>query len=196
MSNRVFNRNWCSAHWLLELWLMFGKYSKNGYEVVYEKKKHFWYPKCRKHFRLNFENEVQPAQPNVSTANAVVDSSSPIQTQLSAVDNNNDIGWYPNSAKAVKDAKKYLFANSNLLCVERLSVLWRSICVASFATWKRISEMSMLPPLLEKFLRTPMGVTRLDGVGGMKQVWRPHVRDWGLSEANVHSSVRETYRLL
>jgi len=45
----------------------------------------------------------------------VVDSSSPIQTQLSAVDNNNDIGWYPNSAKAVKDAKKYLFANSNSL---------------------------------------------------------------------------------
>jgi len=37
--------------------------------------------------------EVQPAQTDVSTANAVMDSSSPIQTQSSAVHNNNDIGW-------------------------------------------------------------------------------------------------------
>ena len=29
------------------------------------------------------------------------------------------------------------------------------------------------------------GVTRLDGAQGKKQVWRPHVRTWGLSEANV-----------
>ena len=29
------------------------------------------------------------------------------------------------------------------------------------------------------------GVTRLDGARGKKQVWRPHVRAWGLSEANV-----------
>ena len=28
-------------------------------------------------------------------------------------------------------------------------------------------------------------VTRLDAARGMKQVWRPHVRTWGLSEANV-----------
>jgi len=28
-------------------------------------------------------------------------------------------------------------------------------------------------------------VTRLDGAWGKKQVWRPHVRTWGLSEANV-----------
>ena len=26
------------------------------------------------------------------------------------------------------------------------------------------------------------GVTRLDGAGDKKQVWRPHVRTWGLSE--------------
>jgi len=37
-------------------------------------------------------SEVQPAQTDVSTANAVVDSSNPIHTQLSAVHNNNDIG--------------------------------------------------------------------------------------------------------
>jgi len=42
----------------------------------------------------------------MSTTNVVVDSSSPIQTQLSAVHNNNDIGSYPNSAKAVKDGRK------------------------------------------------------------------------------------------
>jgi len=35
-------------------------------------------------------SEVQPAQTNMSTTNAVVGSSSPIQTQLSAV--HNDIG--------------------------------------------------------------------------------------------------------
>ena len=29
------------------------------------------------------------------------------------------------------------------------------------------------------------GVTRLDGAWGKKQVWRPHVQTWGLSEANV-----------
>jgi len=28
-------------------------------------------------------------------------------------------------------------------------------------------------------------VTRWDGARGKKQVWRPHVRTWGLSEANV-----------
>jgi len=28
---------------------------KNEYCVIYEKEKHFQQPKCRKHFRLNFE---------------------------------------------------------------------------------------------------------------------------------------------
>jgi len=32
---------------------------------------------------------------------------------------------------------------------------------------------------------TSRGVTRLDGARGEKQVRRPHVRTWGLSEANV-----------
>ena len=49
------------------------------------------------------KNEVQPAQTNVSTTNVVLDSSSPIQTQMSAVHNNNDVGLYANSAKSVKD---------------------------------------------------------------------------------------------
>ena len=31
----------------------------------------------------------------------------------------------------------------------------------------------------------PRGETRLDGTRDKKQVWRPHVRTWGLSEANV-----------
>jgi len=30
--------------------------------------------------------------------------------------------------------------------VERVSTLWTSICIASFTTWKRINEMSTLPP--------------------------------------------------
>jgi len=62
-------------------------------------------------------SEVQPAQTNVTvnTANAVVDSSSPVQTQLSALHHNNDIGRYPNSAKAVPEDKVgcNLSANSN-----------------------------------------------------------------------------------
>ena len=52
-------------------------------------------------------SEVQPAQNNESAADVVVDRLSPIQTQLFAVHNNNDIGLYPNSTKAVKDDRKY-----------------------------------------------------------------------------------------
>jgi len=37
-------------------------------------------------------SEVQHAQTNVSTANTVVDISSPIQTQLCVVHNNDDTG--------------------------------------------------------------------------------------------------------
>jgi len=33
-------------------------------------------------------------------------------------------------------------------------------------------------------LLTTLGVTRLDGTRGKKQVWRPHVRTWTLLEAN------------
>ena len=29
------------------------------------------------------------------------------------------------------------------------------------------------------------GVTRLDGARGKRQVWRPHIRTWGLSKANL-----------
>ena len=42
--------------------------------------------------------------------------------------------------------------------------------------------------LLHKTMRvfaTTRGVTRLDGARGKKKVWCPHVRTWGLSEANV-----------
>ena len=42
----------------------------------------------------------------MSTANTVVDISSPIQTQLCVVHNNDDTGWCPKSGKVVKDDKK------------------------------------------------------------------------------------------
>jgi len=47
---------------------------------------------------------VQPAQTNnnESTVNVVLDYSSPIRAQLSAVHNNIDIGLYSNLAKTVK----------------------------------------------------------------------------------------------
>jgi len=32
---------------------------------------------------------------------------------------------------------------------------------------------------------TVRGATKVDGARGKKQVWRPYVRTWGLSEANV-----------
>jgi len=37
----------------------------------------------------------------------------------------------------------------------------------------------------EEYWITARCVTRLDGARGKKQVWRPHVQTWGLSEANV-----------
>jgi len=37
----------------------------------------------------------------------------------------------------------------------------------------------------EEYWLTARGVTRSDGARGKKQVWRPHARTWGLSEANV-----------
>jgi len=57
--------------------------------------------------------KVQPAQTNDSTTNIVVDKWCLIQTHLSAVGNNNDIGLYANSAKALSDDRKCtLSANS------------------------------------------------------------------------------------
>jgi len=67
-------------------------------------------------------SEVQLAQTNENTVNVVVDSSSLIQTQLSAVHNNNDIGVKPDSANAAKDDRKYnLLANSNTTPLEIIS---------------------------------------------------------------------------
>jgi len=37
----------------------------------------------------------------------------------------------------------------------------------------------------ERYWITARGVTRLDGARGKKQLWCPHVRTWGLSEAKV-----------
>jgi len=37
----------------------------------------------------------------------------------------------------------------------------------------------------EEYWITVRGATTLDGSRDKKQVWRPHVRTWGLSEANV-----------
>jgi len=38
---------------------------------------------------------------------------------------------------------------------------------------------------LVRTIHSVRGVTRLDGAWGKNQVWRRHVRTWGLSEANV-----------
>ena len=39
--------------------------------------------------------------------------------------------------------------------------------------------------LLKADVLVGRGVTRLNGARGKKQVWRPHIRTWGISEANV-----------
>jgi len=60
-----------------------------------------------------------------------------------------------------KNANRARAFMGNFHCVvQRVSVLWRSICIALFTTWKRISKMSTLPPL-EKYLRTPMATDSL-----------------------------------
>ena len=98
-----------------------------------------------------------------------MDSLSPIQAELSAIHNNNYIGWYSKSGKAVKDDKKHNLSQTrkqlhlntiskianrarafmgNFLCgVERVKLLWRSICIASLAIWIGISEkVDVSPP--------------------------------------------------
>jgi len=46
-----------------------------------------------------------------------------------------------------KNANRARAFMGNFHCVvQRVSVLWRSICIALFTTWKRISKMSTLPP--------------------------------------------------
>jgi len=44
----------------------------------------------------------------------------------------------------------------NILCgVKRVKRFVKYICIASFATWKRISEISALPPPWRNFCRSP-----------------------------------------
>ena len=50
--------------------------------------------------------------------------------------------------------------------------------------WKRTITAPTKPNFCD-CCGSSRNVTRLDGVRGKKQVWRPHVRTWGLSEANV-----------
>ena len=57
--------------------------------------------------------------------------------------------------------------------VERYEATSLSQQIGSLLGW---TQKPMLPN---------RGVARLDGAQGKKQVWRPHVRTWGLSEANV-----------
>jgi len=53
-----------------------------------------------------------------------------------------------------------------------------AVCLhRSFATYKWVDEFLNGTNLL-----IDRGVTRLDGARDKKQVWRPHVRTWGLSE--------------
>jgi len=57
------------------------------------------------------------------------------------------------------------------------------ICIAKKHYWQSVSEFEAIT---SKFYRAVgRGVTKLDGARGKKQVWRPYVRTWGLSEANV-----------
>ena len=54
--------------------------------------------------------------------------------------------------------------------------------------WLLITEGNIYAenPLANRFWTGRVGgVPRLDGARGKKQVWRPHVRTCGLSEANV-----------
>ena len=68
----------------------------------------------------------------------------------------------------------------NRICCFRILVLQvvRHCGVAKYHS----NNTSFLDP---SFGETSRGVSRLDGARGKKQVWRPHVRIWGLHEVNV-----------
>jgi len=51
--------------------------------------------------------------------------------------------------------------------------------------WRTIQEASTAKNQFQARCQCSRGVARLDGARGKKQLWRPHVRTWGLSEANV-----------
>jgi len=70
---------------------------------------------------------------------------------------------------------------SNLLLVKRMKE-W--FCAVPFL-WEKIGIRSISSSCFENRVYRNRGVTRLDGARGKKQVWRTHVRTWGLSEANL-----------
>ena len=51
--------------------------------------------------------------------------------------------------------------------------------------WRTIQEACTAKNQFLAWCQCSRGVTRLDGTRGKKQLWRPHVRTWGLSETNV-----------
>jgi len=51
--------------------------------------------------------------------------------------------------------------------------------------WCTIQEACKAKKQFQICRQYSRGATRLDGARGKKQLWRPHVRAWGLSEANV-----------
>ena len=77
----------------------------------------------------------------------------------------------------------YLKCFNCLLYCLNLFIICKCVKIDFAEAWK-ISYQQCLG--FSQELRTaPRGVTRLDGARGKKQVWRPHVHIWGLSEANV-----------
>ena len=64
--------------------------------------------------------------------------------------------------------------------------LFTSLCLsACFQRTRMPHPQNILCHTHQTYYATSRGVTRLDSAQGKKQVWSPHVRAWGLSEANV-----------
>ena len=71
--------------------------------------------------------------------------------------------------------------NSSMKCAQSLTTLLVNVVykrVQAFIVW-------VATRLQYTAVTVHRCVTRLDGARGKKQVWRPRVRTWGLSEANV-----------
>ena len=87
------------------------------------------------------------------------------------------------------------------LSLESFKLIFCSKHILTFATLchmtgdRNVKSTPQKHWIVERFLHAltscfplpePGGTTRSDGAQGKKQIWRPHVRTWGVWEANVH----------
>jgi len=89
----------------------------------------------------------------------------------------------------------FLFVNC---CASYTSSIFHVTVLRWCITTKKVAQLSfcmtcsVFGGLDKNQMHIGRGVTRLDGARRKKQVWRPHVRTWGFSEATVFKKVLVT----